>query len=242
MTVGAQARQMDMLPRETKMNVQALQEEMLSLHSQIDTSLPVGHDTATRARHLLDKGRSILEQDPYRSAEVLYYVQQVRAILERAGQRTVWSNTYRTRLLYYLIGWLCLSLITLLSCIIYTDKLRAFFAGDVADPYTTFLGQHSIPFLAAIAAGALGSAISALFNMWRYSQRDYGFFDRKYGLLGVVLPIISLLFATTLYFLFGVMAELFNIQPSANLLLSIIPAVIALIFGAAQEKIYGTLD
>ena len=242
MSVGSQSRQMDLLPRETKMSVQALQEEMLALHSKIDTALPIGHDTADRARHLLDKGRSILEQDPYRSAEVSYYVQQVKAILQRAGQRTQWSNTYRARLLYYLIGWFFLSLIALASCMIYSDQLRTFFTRSAADPNSTILGQHAIPFLATVAAGTLGSAISALFNMWRYSQRDYGFFDRKYGLLGIVLPVISLFFGMVVYLIFGFIAELFNIQPSSNLLISVVPAVIAFAFGTMQEKIYGTSD
>lgn len=242
MSVGSQARQMDLLPRETKMSVQALQEEMLSLHTNIDTSLPIGHDTADRARHLLDKGRAILEQDPYRSAEVSYYVQQVKAILERAKQRTKWSNMYRTRLLYYLLGWFFLSITALASVLIYSDQLRAFFVPAGVDPNTTILGQHTVPFLATIAAGTLGTSIAALLNMWRYSQRDYGFFDRKYGLLGVVLPIISLLFGTVVYLIFGAIAELFNIPLSANLLISVVPAVIAFAFGAAQERIYGTSE
>lgn len=242
MSVGSQARQMDLLPRETKMNVQALQEEMLSLHSNIDTSLPIGHDTADRARHLLDKGRAILEQDPYRSAEVSYYVQQVKAILDRAKQRTKWSNMYRTRLLYYLLGWFFLSITALASVMIYSDQLRAFFAPSGVSPNDTILGQHGVPFLATIAAGTLGASIAALLNMWRYSQRDYGFFDRKYGLLGVVLPIISLLFGTVVYLIFGFIAELFNIPPSSNLLISVVPAVIAFAFGAAQERIYGTSE
>ena len=71
-----------------------------------------------RSRHLLQKAQSILQSDPSRSAEVDYYLQQVRRIVQRTRQTAAWSNVYRNRLNVYLGGWILLGLVVLSGVIL----------------------------------------------------------------------------------------------------------------------------
>ncbi|MEZ4613328.1 MAG: hypothetical protein R2838_24330 [Caldilineaceae bacterium] len=45
-------------------------------------------------------------------------------------------------------------------------------------------------FMATLAAATLGLALSGLWNMQRYVSLARGFFDRKYGLRGLLLPLL----------------------------------------------------
>lgn len=242
MSVGPQAqRHSNLLPRRSNLSVNALYEEMTILQAEVDKSLPIYGDTADRARHLLEKGRTILEQNPDRSAEVAYYVQQVRGIIQRGQQRIEWSNLYRQRLSRYLTAWTVLGLIGLIGGLTYGNSLIQAFQSFFPSAQR-LISQHLIALVIVLSAGALGSAISALINMWRYSQKDYGFFDRKYGLLGIMLPIIGVTAGIVIYFVIALLFAIVGINTGANWILQVIPALMALLFGITQERIYGTSD
>jgi len=243
MAVGTQAQQRaDFLPRRTRPNIEQLQQEIMLLQERVDTTSPLGQDTVERVRRLLNKGRTILAQDVDRAVEVTYYVQQVRTILQRAEQRIRWSNAYRKRLVIYLVGWLLLALVLFTAGYLYAAELRTFLVDWMRVPVNGVLLEHFAPFYATIGAGALGSALGALVNMWRYNRKAYGFFDRKYGLLGMMLPIIGIVVGALLYLMFGTLYYLFRISPAATPILGAIPALVAFLFGCSQEKIYGTSD
>lgn len=59
----------NLLPRMSTTDVQTLQQEITTLHSEINASLPPGHESNSRFQHLLEKAQTILENDPTRSAE-----------------------------------------------------------------------------------------------------------------------------------------------------------------------------
>lgn len=243
MTVGAQARRRtNVWPRHSRFDIQALQQEMNTLQEQIDLLVRRRLDISERAQHLLDKGRTILENDPDRSAEVTYYVQQVRTMVQRTGQRVQWSNVYRTRLFTYLTAWLGLSAITLAGCILYSDLMRLWLSQFAAFALNGFLSQNIVAVLGTLASAALGSSFAALVNAWRHSQKEYGYFDRKYGLLGAVLPLIGLLVGLLLYLVMGAIYWLFEINPMESPVAAWVPALLAFAFGASQEKIYGTTE
>ncbi|MEZ4659158.1 MAG: hypothetical protein R2911_16475 [Caldilineaceae bacterium] len=243
MAVGAQARRRtNVWPRHSRFDIQALQQEMNTLQEQIDLLVRRRLDISERAQHLLDKGRTILENDPDRSAEVTYYVQQVRTMVQRTGQRVQWSNVYRTRLFTYLTAWLGLSAVVLAGCILYSDLMRLWLGQLAAFALDGFLSQHIVALLGTLASATLGSAFAALINAWRHSQKEYGYFDRKYGLLGAVLPLIGLLVGLLLYLALGAIYWLFEINPQENPVAAWIPAIVAFAFGASQEKIYGTAE
>jgi hypothetical protein len=199
-------------------------------------------DTIERARRLLEKGSAILAQDLERAVEVSYYIQQVRAILQRAEQRGYWSNVYRKRLALYLLAWLSLSLVIVTACALYTPQLRSNVAGFSGLALDGLAMQNFIAFCITISAGMLGSALGALINMWRHGKKEYGFFDRKYGLLGIVLPIIGIIVGAILYLAAGALSWIFRLNPATNLLFSVLPAILAFAFGCSQEKIYGTSE
>ncbi|MEM7134692.1 MAG: hypothetical protein AAF702_50990 [Chloroflexota bacterium] len=242
MAVGSHASaRSNLLPRQTRASVDSLYEEMTVLQSQVDKALPIYGDSAERARNLLEKGRIILEQTPQRSAEVSYYVQQVRGIIQRGQQRIQWSNLYRSRLSRYLTGWLLLSIIMLLSSAAYGGPMAETVASWFPAIRTIIL-NHLSPLIVVVATGTLGSAAAALFNMWSYSRKEYGFFDRKYGLLGIILPIIGLTGGLLIYGLLTIAYALLGLVAGSSVWLQMLPAVLALAFGAMQEKIYGTSE
>ena len=106
------------------MDIDTLHKEISDLHSEIAALLPVGNETSERARHLLDKAYSILQSDPSRSAEVEYYMQQVRSIVLRLHQARQWSDLYRQRLHVYLLGWLGLSAMVLFARFLFQIDLE----------------------------------------------------------------------------------------------------------------------
>ena len=114
------------------------------------------------ARHLLDKAYSILQSDPSRSAEVEYYMQQVRTIVLRLRQSRQWSDLYRQRLHVYLLGWLGLSAMVLLARFFFQidlENLVMWMTGVAAD---SWLVEHWATFVGTAGAGAFGGALGAL--------------------------------------------------------------------------------
>lgn len=242
MRLGADAQaRSNLLPRQTKLSVDSLYEEMTVLQAQVDGSLPLHGELVDRARHLLEKGRSILEQNPQRSAEVAYYLQQVRGIIQRGQQRIQWSNLYRRRLSRYLTGWVILSLIGFLSAAVYGAQLAETFAAWFPSVAVYFV-NHLRTLLIVLSMAALGSSSSALVNMWRYSRREYGFFDRKYGLLGIILPLIAVAVGFLIYGFFAFVYALLGLTSVSGGSFQIVPVLLALLFGIMQEKIYGTSE
>jgi len=238
------ARRSTLLPRMSNLDPRALQQEMVLLQSEIEQALPAGHDSRVRALHLLQKAYTILQADPLRSAEVEYYLQQVRTIGQRVQETLHWSNLYRSRLSYYLVAWVVLSLIVISSRYVYHNALVATIAGyRGSDPTGESLLPHNLlTILTVFFAGSLGGAVGALINMRQYAQVQQGFFDRKYSLRGLILPLIGAIVGLVLCLGFGIIYYLFQVDPAVNLLLGALPAVAAFAFGAAQEFIYGTRD
>ena len=218
----------------------ALNREIAELHGEIGKLLPVGHETGERARHLLDKAYSILQSDPLRSAEVEYYMQQVRSIVQRLRQTRTWSDVYRDRLRVYLTSWLAFSAILLASRYVFQLQLQAALAGMAKLGPDSLVLQHWPALLGAAAAGALGSAIGALYTMQQHARTGDSFFDRKYGLRGLMLPIIGLIVGAVGYLLFGGAYALADLNPATNLVAGTLPALAAFAFGFSQESIYGT--
>ncbi len=93
--------------------------------------------------------------------------------------------------------------------------------------------------LAGAFAGALGAAISALLNMQRRSRREHGYFDRKYGLRGLLLPLLGMFFGLLLAVLAAIAYIVAEIDPSMYTWAITAPAMLALIVGFGQEWMYG---
>jgi len=230
----------NLLPRMSTTDVQTLQQEITTLHSEINALLPAGHESNLRAQHLLEKAQTILESDPTRSAEVEYYLQQVRTIFQRVQQTIHWSNLYRNRLLIYLTGWSLLALIVLMASYLYNSQMGGLVADLLQWSADSFAAQNFTTWLSTIAAGALGGAVGALLNLRLRSHLEHGFFDRKYGLRGLILPVMGMLFGALLYLLIGPIFYLLELDPSISVTMSMLPPLFSFVFGLGQEFIYGT--
>jgi len=237
---SANTKNSNLLPRMSVLNVQSLQKEVLALEEEIDLILPSSHPGNDRAHHLLHKAYTILQNDIERSAEVEYYMQQVRSIIQRTRQMHRSSKTYNQNLALYLGSWFLLSLIILAAGYIYRYdiELWAVSAINLSADHPIF--KHLIAFSTTLFAGSLGSAMGALYNMINYSRQSYGLFDRKYGLRGLILPIIGILFGTFIYLIWGLAGNFLQIDAGLNLFAGTLLALISFVFGMSQETIYGT--
>ncbi len=236
------ARRSNLLPRMTTLDPRALQQEMVVLQTEIEQALPAGQESRERALHLLQKAYTLLQTDASRSAEVDYYLQQVRTIGQRVQETLHWSNLYHSRLRVYLLAWMVLSLIVIGSRYFYQPALVAtiaWFSGSEAAGESV-LAHNLLTIFSAFFAGALGGAIGAFINMHRYAHIQRGFFDRKYSLRGLILPLIGGIVSLVLCLAFGLIYYLLQVDPAINLLLGALPALLAFAFGIAQEFIYGT--
>lgn len=237
MSVMGGKKRSNLLPRMSTLDVEQANRDITALHEEIAELLPAGHEASERARHLLDKAHTILHSDPMRSAEVEYYLQQVRTILQRRRQARAWSDLYRKRLRVYLGGWFSLAMILFLARYIFQPGFDAFVVWAFGVAEGGVIVQHWSSWVGTGAAGALGGAAGALYTMTRNTE---GLFDRKYGLRGLMLPIIGLLVGLLLYPLFGLVFGIVGVNPALNLVVGAVPALVAFAFGYAQESIYGT--
>jgi hypothetical protein len=239
MTVGGRANSRStLLPRAIEVDVDTAAQEILALSSEISAALPVGHEAAERSRHLLNKAQNILQSDPSRTAEVDYYLQQVRRIVQRTQQTHTDSALYRRRLTLYLAAWAALSVTVLAARYVLEAELLALledFFWTSPDAVWVRFGPLA---LGAIFAGALGAALGVLLNMRRHAAQEYGYFDRKYGLRGLLLPLLGASFGLLLALLWATVCYFTGLD-AANLWVGGLPAVLAFVLGFGQEWLYG---
>lgn len=229
----------NLLPRMSAADVHSIQQEMGMLQSAIEEVLPASHESRERSQHLLQKAHAILQQDATRSAEVDYYLQQVRTIVQRVQETAHWSNLYRSRLQTYLWGWLVLSTLVILGRYLYQGALMTWLGGAGTAGASSLYAYNLLTAVSAFFAGALGGAAGVLLNLYSHANLEHGFFDRKYGLRGLILPLIGAGVGLLLCLLFGLFYYVLRIEPADYLLLSLLPALLALVFGFVQEYLYG---
>lgn len=229
----------NLLPRMSAADVHSIQQEMGMLQSAIEEVLPAGHESRERSQHLLQKAHAILQQDATRSAEVDYYLQQVRTIVQRVQETAHWSNLYRSRLQTYLWGWLVLSTLVILGRYLYQGALMDWLGGATATGDASLYAYNLLTAISAFFAGAFGGAAGVLLNLYSHANLEHGFFDRKYGLRGLILPLIGAGVGLLLCLVFGLLYYVLGIEPADYLLLGLLPALLALVFGFVQEYLYG---
>jgi hypothetical protein len=236
------AKRSNLLPRTSAADAEAVQREIFTLQNEIDLKLPVGHDSNTRAHHLLEKALAILQADPTRSAEVEYYLQQVRTIFQRVQQTIDWSSVYRNRLLVYVTAWSLLALIVLTAHLLYQEGISQFWSlyGGLAPE--SFAAKSIVVMSSAFFAGALGGALSVLISLQRQSRLPHGFIDRKFGLRGLILPVIGAIVGSLIALIFATVYSALGLDPAQQLWMSLLPTLCALLFGLGQESLYGTRE
>lgn len=243
MSVGGRGNKYaNLLPRNSVWDARDMQREIVALNGEIDALLPPTNSTRERAHHLLEKANGILTSDPLRSAEVDYYLAQVRVIVQRVEQRVEWSGIYRTRLMLYLYAWVALSVVMVMGCILYGPAIATLLGTWFGWGADSVWAQNIAPLLATAFAGSLGGSVGALINMRRATQRGVSFVDRRYSLRGLVLPMLGFVAGLILYPLFGVAFWLLALSPDQLMLAELLPVSVACLFGLFQESIYGTRE
>ncbi len=243
MSVGARnSRYAALLPRSTPWDQHEMEREFAMLAEEMARVLPSSHESARRAHHLLDKAQAIFASDPQRSAEVDYYLTQVRAIVDRSRQTLQWANLYHKRLVRYLLAWVVLATVVIGAAFVFGEPMGARIAGAMGWSATGWAAASAVPGLLAVFAGALGGAVGGLVNLRRYLAHGVGFIDRKYSLRGLILPVMGMLSGALLFGLLSAIFWLFGVPLNSSRLLELIPALLAFALGFAQESIYGTRE
>lgn len=239
MTVGGRANlRSTLLPRALETDVDTAAQEIMALSSEISAALPVGHEAAERGRHLLNKAQNILQGDPSRTAEVDYYLQQVRRIVQRTRQTHTYSAIYHRRLLIYLTAWVALAIAALAARYLLEAELLALLEDLFWTGRDALWVQAGPMAIGAFFAGAFGGSLGVLLNMRRHAAQEYGYFDRKYGLRGLTLPLLGALFGVLLALLWAAVGYFLALD-LANLWLGALPALAAFFVGFGQEWLYG---
>ena len=84
MSVGVRAaNRSNLLPRNNEIDASTIQQEINDLLRAVGAGKSANHAEMERSRHLLNKAQTLLQSDPARTAEVDYYLQQVRRIVQR---------------------------------------------------------------------------------------------------------------------------------------------------------------
>ncbi len=243
MAVGPRnARYAALLPRSTPWDTHEMEREILALSEEMARVLPAGHESARRARHLLDKAQTIFAADPQRSAEVDYYLSQVRAIVDRSHQTLQWAGLYRKQLVRYLLAWAVLCSMIVAAALIFGNGLGERISSAMGWAAEGWAASNVAPALLAIYAGALGGAVGGLVNLQRYLAHGVGFIDRKYSLRGLILPIMGMLGGALIFGLLSGLFWMFGISLNSSWLLELVPALLAFGLAFAQESIYGTRE
>jgi hypothetical protein len=240
MSVGVRAaNRSNLLPRDNELDAETAQQEINDLLRAVATTLPPGNEAVERSRHLLGKAQTLLQSDPTRTAEVDYYLQQVRRIVQRTRQTQQWSSLYKQRLSLYLWAWLLLSAMVVAAVALFTGDVIEFFAQLVDTPELGLIVQQAPVLLAGAFAGVLGASLSALFNMQRHGSREFAYFDRKYGLRGLLLPLLGMFLGFALALFCAIVFILAEIDPGLHAWAVAVPAVLAFMVGFGQEWLYG---
>lgn len=240
MAVGNRASKYStLLPRESSSDPETLAREIANLGTQIATSMPAGHESRERAQKLLDKANTILQADPLRSAEVDYYLQQVRAMIERLRQSFGFSTLYQQRLRTYLFAWLLLSLVVISGCFLYGANGVEFVSPMAQWSEQNLANQHLIALIITIFAGGLGGAICALWGMRAQLKHESGFLDRKFSLRSMILPITGFVAGFIIYLILGAIYWGLGWNPSSNLWIALVPILFAFFLAVGQEMLLG---
>ena len=154
-----------LLPRESNADPNTLFRQIAMMSTQVASEMPAGNEVRERALKLLDKANTILQSDSLRSAEVDYYLQQVRSMIERVRQSFGYSALYKRRLQTYLLAWLALTLVVIFGCLLYGNDLVALIALLANWDENSIGSQHLVALLFTLFAGALGGVFCAFWSM-----------------------------------------------------------------------------
>jgi hypothetical protein len=161
---------------------------------------------ATECFNKLLKARDIvLRQDVARIPQAEYYVEFVRARLQRASQSDTAARKYQWRVLIWGLFW-CgafLALLILLN--------ESWFRNFIAPPSPGNTLVELDIFLSTMVWGGIGGVVAVLYSLFKHvGQRD---FDVHYNLSYVGKPFLGVILGATVYMAFNLLIRTWGILP-----------------------------
>lgn len=199
-----------------------LQTEIAALYGEVRELLSPDQDASKRARTLLSEASIMLKGQPDQLDPVEAKVQQVREVLRQAQLSQRYADAYGRRVLTYLGGWLLLSL----GGIIYFYLDGSLLGGDAA----LGLGRHSNSFVITLFWGAIGGVLSSVHSLWWHvsEAQDYHY---RFNVSYLFRPVVGLILGGVIYALFAFAFDTLSLDLPGNLLLGLVPSLIALVVG-----------
>ncbi len=195
-----------------------LQTEIAALYGEVREVLAPEQSASKQARALLSEASIMLKGQPEDLDVVEAKVRQVREILRQAQASQQNADTYGRPILIYLSAWLLLSL----GAIIYFYLDSSLLSQG--------LGRHANALVITLFWGAIGGILSATHSLWWHTSeaQDY---DHRFNASYVVRPVVGMILGGLIYAIIALAFDTFSLDLPGNLLLGLIPSLLALIAG-----------
>ncbi len=195
-----------------------LQTEIAALYGEVREVLAPEQSASKQARALLSEASIMLKGQPEDLDVVEDKVHQVREILRQAQASQQNADTYGRPILIYLSAWLVLSL----GAIVYFYLDSSLLSQG--------LGRHANALIITLFWGAIGGVLSATHSLWWHTSeaQDY---DHRFNASYVVRPVIGMILGGLIYAIIAFAFDTFSLDLPGNLLLGLIPSLLALIAG-----------
>lgn len=195
-----------------------LQTEIASLYGEVREVLAPEQSASKQARALLSEASIMLKGQPEDLQVVEDKVHQVREILRQATASQQNADTYGRPILIYLSAWLVLSL----GAIVYFYLDSSLLSQG--------LGRHANALVITLFWGAIGGVLSATHSLWWHTSeaQDY---DHRFNASYVVRPVVGMILGGLIYAIIAFAFDTFSLDLPGNLLLGLIPSLLALIAG-----------
>ena len=195
-----------------------LQTEIAALYGEVREALAPEQSASKQARALLSEASIMLKGQPDDLQPVEDKVRQVREILRQATASQQNADTYGRPILIYLSAWLVLSL----GAIVYFYLDSSLLSQG--------LGRHANALVITLFWGAIGGILSATHSLWWHTSeaQDY---DHHFNASYVLRPVVGMILGGLIYAIIAFAFDTFSLDLPGNLLLGLIPSLLALIAG-----------
>lgn len=230
-----EAERQAILARLGEERIQELEKEVEEAYDEIRRRVASNEAVSTEAYNMLLKAQDILlRRDASKLAQAEYYLELVRARLERVSASEEAAHKYQWPLFAWGFLWSASFLITLI--LMGQEWFQK--ALGTSSQSTALLEPQT--FLASMLWGGIGGAVAVLYSLFKHvGERD---FDSQYVLSYVGKPFLGLVVGGTVYMVFNLVIRALGIFPSGvpdvegNVVPTVAPGVVYLVAWASGFK------
>jgi hypothetical protein len=224
--------------------IQELESAIDEAYAEVRSTVAGNEGIATECGNKLLKARDIvLRRDAAKMAQAEYYVESVRARLQRAVDSDAAARKYQWPILIWGLLWFSglLALLILLN--------ESWFRDAIISPSSSNALVDMEVLLSTMIWGGIGGVVAVLYSLFKHvGQRD---FDAHFGLSYIGKPFLGLIIGATVYMAFSLLIRTLGIFPvtvegtGQVALPSLAPGVmylVAWVSGFKENRIFDLMD